>query len=234
MKITPEEQQKFNEMLRTAIATMSPGGFFTSKWSGEEIDRRLGALSIYDYAVAGGYKGTEAEFQALMGSGPWVPGRRAELDGKLNARVAQIFNLTEPNVWCKFGEIYDWGAFSLYAIITNMAVTNPLVPNLGFLCIGGNMSPSIMNVSGKLVYLMKSSQFNGRIVVGRDRGLYAIGGTYSSIECNAIRARQVTIYNAPVKLDAAPSDIMWDSNTASDTVALNSQLAAAVQEGFNL
>ena len=29
--------------------------------------------SAYDYAVAGGYTGTEAEFQALMGSGPWVP-----------------------------------------------------------------------------------------------------------------------------------------------------------------
>lgn len=29
--------------------------------------------SAYDYAVVGGYTGTEAEFQALMGSAPWVP-----------------------------------------------------------------------------------------------------------------------------------------------------------------
>lgn len=29
--------------------------------------------SAYQYAVDGGYTGTEAEFQALMGSGPWVP-----------------------------------------------------------------------------------------------------------------------------------------------------------------
>lgn len=28
--------------------------------------------SAYQYAVAGGYTGTEEEFQALMGSGPWV------------------------------------------------------------------------------------------------------------------------------------------------------------------
>lgn len=28
--------------------------------------------SAYQYAVAGGYTGTEAEFQALMGSGPWL------------------------------------------------------------------------------------------------------------------------------------------------------------------
>lgn len=31
--------------------------------------------SAYDYAVAGGYNGTEAEFQALMGTGPWIPSR---------------------------------------------------------------------------------------------------------------------------------------------------------------
>lgn len=30
-------------------------------------------MSAYDYAVAGGYTGTETEFQALMGTGPWVP-----------------------------------------------------------------------------------------------------------------------------------------------------------------
>ncbi len=29
--------------------------------------------SAYDYAVVGGYAGTEEEFQVLMGSGPWVP-----------------------------------------------------------------------------------------------------------------------------------------------------------------
>lgn len=29
--------------------------------------------SAYAYAVAGGYKGTEEEFQALLGSGPWIP-----------------------------------------------------------------------------------------------------------------------------------------------------------------
>lgn len=29
--------------------------------------------SAYEYAVAGGYTGTEAQFQALMGTGPWLP-----------------------------------------------------------------------------------------------------------------------------------------------------------------
>ncbi len=29
--------------------------------------------SAYQYAVDGGYTGTEEEFQALIGSGPWVP-----------------------------------------------------------------------------------------------------------------------------------------------------------------
>lgn len=35
--------------------------------------RGIDGGSPYDYAVAGGYTGTEEEFQALMGSGPWVP-----------------------------------------------------------------------------------------------------------------------------------------------------------------
>ncbi len=233
MTITPEDQLKFNEMLRIAIATMSPGGFYTSKWSGEEIDRRLGAMSIYDYAVAGGYKGTEAEFQALMGSGPWVPGRRADLDGKLNAKVAQTFQMTAPQKWHKFGEIYA-STFSLYAMITDISANNPMVPNIAFWGIGGNLAPASMRIYGKLIYLMYSSYHLGRIVVGKDRGLYAVGGTYSAINYNALRASNAVIYAAPVEVDAAPSDIIWDSNTASDTVALNSQLAAAVQEGFNL
>lgn len=36
--------------------------------------------SAYDYAVAGGYTGTEAEFQTLMGSGPWVKDAYEEFD----------------------------------------------------------------------------------------------------------------------------------------------------------
>lgn len=66
-------QAEFNQMLQTAIAEGAAGGYYTSKYSGEEIDRLLGGSSIYQYAVDGGYTGTEEEFQALMGSGPWVP-----------------------------------------------------------------------------------------------------------------------------------------------------------------
>ena len=65
-------QAEFNQMLQTAIAQGAVGGYYTSKYSGEEIDQRLDGSSIYDYAVEGGYTGTEAEFQALMGSGPWA------------------------------------------------------------------------------------------------------------------------------------------------------------------
>lgn len=189
--------------------------------------------SAYDYAAAGGYTGTEAEFQALMGSGPWVPGRRADLDGKLNAKVAQTFQMTVPQRWRKFGEIYA-STFSLYTMITDISANNPMVPNLAFLGIGGNLAPTSMRVNGKLIYLMYTPYYLGRIVVGRDRGLYAIGGLYSFINYNSVRTENVAIYAAPVEVDAAPSDILWDSSTASDTVALNSQLAAAVQEGFNL
>lgn len=34
---------------------------------------RVTGKSAYEYAVEGGYAGTEAAFQALMGTGPWVP-----------------------------------------------------------------------------------------------------------------------------------------------------------------
>ena len=60
-------------MLQAAIAGGAVGGYYTSQFSGEEIDKKLRGGLIYDYAVSGGYTGTEAEFLALMGSGPWVP-----------------------------------------------------------------------------------------------------------------------------------------------------------------
>lgn len=37
------------------------------------INPGAGEKSAYQYAVDGGYTGTEAEFQALMGTGPWLP-----------------------------------------------------------------------------------------------------------------------------------------------------------------
>ena len=37
--------------------------------------------SAYQYAVDGGYTGTEAQFQALMGTGPWLPTAGGALTG---------------------------------------------------------------------------------------------------------------------------------------------------------
>lgn len=42
--------------------------------------------SAYQYAVAGGYTGTEAEFQALLGSGPWLPAAGGTLTGDLRIK----------------------------------------------------------------------------------------------------------------------------------------------------
>lgn len=44
--------------------------------SGKKITvagRGVPGKSAYDYAVDGGYTGTEEEFRSIMGSGPWVP-----------------------------------------------------------------------------------------------------------------------------------------------------------------
>lgn len=43
--------------------------------------------SAYDYAVAGGYTGTEEEFQALLGTGPWIP-----TAGRLIGEYTEVFN----------------------------------------------------------------------------------------------------------------------------------------------
>lgn len=49
--------------------------------------------SAYQYAVAGGYTGTEAEFQALMGSGPWLQLSGGTLTGPVKVlEPAENFN----------------------------------------------------------------------------------------------------------------------------------------------
>lgn len=40
--------------------------------------------TAYQYAVDGGYTGTEAEFQAMMGSGPWLPLGGGDMTGVLS------------------------------------------------------------------------------------------------------------------------------------------------------
>lgn len=51
--------------------------------NGESVEIPGGGKSAYEYAVDGGYTGTEEEFQALIGSGPWLPFEGA--DGQVNA-----------------------------------------------------------------------------------------------------------------------------------------------------
>lgn len=46
--------------------------------------------TAYQYAVDGGYTGTEAEFQVLMGTGPWLPLSGGELTGDLNLSNSQL------------------------------------------------------------------------------------------------------------------------------------------------
>lgn len=45
----------------------------------------------YEYAAEGGYAGTEAEFKALMGSGPWLPTKGGTVNG--DVRVAGGFQV---------------------------------------------------------------------------------------------------------------------------------------------
>lgn len=75
MAIEERVAQLESQMDQVSVQTLStdtPSGYYTSRYSGEQIDNLLSGQSAYQYAVAGGYTGTEEEFQALMGSGPWV------------------------------------------------------------------------------------------------------------------------------------------------------------------
>lgn len=49
-----------------------------------------GGKTAYQYAVDGGYTGTEEEFKVLMGSGPWLPLSGGELSGQLSVPGLKI------------------------------------------------------------------------------------------------------------------------------------------------
>lgn len=48
--------------------------------------------SAYEYALDGGYTGTEAEFQELMGTGPWLPLNGGKLTGSINMNNCSLLN----------------------------------------------------------------------------------------------------------------------------------------------
>lgn len=45
--------------------------------------------TAYQYAVDGGYTGTEADFQALMGTGPWLPIAGGEMTGDIAGIISK-------------------------------------------------------------------------------------------------------------------------------------------------
>jgi len=186
--------------------------------------------SAYQYALDGGYTGTEAEFQALLGTGPWVPGTRAELTGKLNAKVSQMYNVVpKTGAWYKIGQITMGSVFSAYIMLTDAKINNPNRPALAWLTLGGNLIPSREKmIYGDLVYLYGSGTGNLyiRIVVTEDGGLYAKGGTYATGSYNAARLLQVSLLDTPVEVSDLPENIIWDSWEHTDGVTLRSEPAS--------
>lgn len=74
--------------------------------SAEELKGPAGK-SAYQYAQDGGYTGTEAEFQALMGSGPWLPLAGGALTGAVTVKAptADMNPATKAYVDSKVGGI---------------------------------------------------------------------------------------------------------------------------------
>lgn len=46
--------------------------------------------SAYQYAVDGGYTGTEEEFQAMLGSGPWLPLSGGTMSGQITVNSINV------------------------------------------------------------------------------------------------------------------------------------------------
>lgn len=186
--------------------------------------------SAYQYALDGGYTGTEAEFQALLGTGPWVPGTRAELTGKLNAKASQSYTVVpKTGAWYKVGQITVGETFSAYIMLTDIRFDNPNRPTLGWLVLGGNLTRSGEKyIYGKLIYLYGRGTGNQyiRIVVTEDGGLYAKGGTYATGKYNAARLFRVSLLDTPVEVSDLPENIIWDSWEHTDGVTLRSEPAS--------
>lgn len=47
----------------------------------------ISGKSAYEYAVEGGYTGTEAEFQTVLAAGPWLPLSGGVMTGKITGVV---------------------------------------------------------------------------------------------------------------------------------------------------
>lgn len=74
--------------------------------------------SAYQQAVAGGYTGTEAEFQALLATGPWLPATDGTVEGELTVMSADGGVTTSATL--KRRDIYYKGAPGELAPIKTM------------------------------------------------------------------------------------------------------------------
>lgn len=120
--------------------------------------RGMDGKSAYQYAQDGGYTGTEAEFQSLMGSGPWVPTAGGAMTGPLTvqAPTADMNPATKAYVDSKAGGVPSGG------IIMWSGAANA-IPTGWALCNGQNNTPDLRN----------------RFIVGAG-STYAVGATGGS------------------------------------------------------
>lgn len=85
--------------------------------------------SAYQYAVDGGYTGTEAEFRALMGSGPWLPLAGGTLSGTGSLTVKKIIVNSDSN-----GNIMQFGLDVLNSVFIGKSTSGNIAVSTG---IGG-------------------------------------------------------------------------------------------------
>lgn len=210
--------------------------------------------SAYDYAAAGGYTGTEAEFQVLMSSGPWIPATEkgsangvATLNssGKIPAsqlsNVVNVMTLVKKHGWYRvltindsFGLIKISNEYSSYGgsdILISVSVTNfnkyPVFRVLG-----------VRHVSGHTIDKIRVCELNVR------QKCIDIHYAPDSQNTVAVWTNLMSRYDTPaiVSFDEVP-DVPSETIVVPETVLTDTQngivstsadLAAAIERGLSL
>lgn len=175
-------------------------------------------MSAYQYAVAGGYTGTEAEFQALMASGPWAPvltgnrnlyvantGSDSTGDGSQSRPFATIqtaINTLPKNLNGHFATIHaaagTYAGFKIEGFYGGGRSNSPSISVLGEQNGGTVITGGIGVYSCELAIVLRYMEVSGIVDGTANVSVLSCGGT-------------MTVFNCKLTDTAAPCGI-WAAN----------------------
>ena len=188
--------------------------------SAEELKGPAGK-SAYQYAQDGGYTGTEAEFQALIGSGPWVKGNGSLASTDVTVPLALALD-TQP------GTVQDVGKVWTEATLPVVEEWRSIAYGGGkFVAVasGGFAAYSSDGINWKAVYMQFYDSW--RSVTYGGGKFVAVGGGSAAYSSDGINWTEATL----------PSSAEWTSITYGGSkfvaVASGSDRAVYSSDGIN-